>query len=46
MVATFHLYYLGHGIKYGNLEVENTTQQLLSTKRPCCSVEFNESFLF
>ena len=46
MVATFHLHYLGHMIKYGNLEVGNTTQQLLSTTRPCCSIEFIESFLF
>ena len=46
MVATFHLHYLGHKIKYGNLEVGNTTQQLLSTTRPCCSIEFIESFLF
>ena len=46
MVATFHLHYLGHRIKYGNLEVGNTTQQLLSTTRPCCSIEFIESFLF
>ena len=38
--------YLGHRIKYGNLEVGNTTQQLLSTTRPCCSIEFIESFLF
>ena len=37
---------LGHKIKYGNLEVGNTTQQLLSTTRPCCSIEFIESFLF
>ena len=29
MVATFHLHYLGHRIKYGNLEVGNTTQKLL-----------------
>ena len=27
MVATFHLHYLGHRIKYGNLEVGNTTKQ-------------------
>ena len=46
MVATFHLHYLGHRIKYGNLEVGNTTQQLLSTTQPCCSIEFIESFLF
>ena len=46
MVATFHLHYLGHRIKYGNLEVGNTTQQLLSTTRPCCSIEFIESILF
>ena len=46
MVATFHLHYLGHRIKYGNLEEGNTTQQLLSTTRPCCSIEFIESFLF
>ena len=46
MVATFHLHYLGHRIKYEHLEVENTTQQLLSTTQPCCSIEFIESFLF
>ena len=46
MVATFHLHYLGHRIKYGNIEVGNTKQQLLSTTRPCCSIEFIESFLF
>ena len=46
MVAIFHLNYLGHRIKYGNLEVENTTQQLLSTTRLCCSIEFIESLLF
>ena len=46
MVATFHLNYLGHRTKYRNLEVGNTTQQLLSTSRPCCSIEFTESFLF
>ena len=46
MVTTFHLHYLGHKIKYGNLEVGNTTQQLLPTTRPCCSIEFIESFLF
>ena len=46
MAATFHLHYLGHRIKYGNLEVGNTTQQLLLTTRPCCSIEFIESFLF
>ena len=45
MVATFHLHYLGHRIKYGNLEVGNTTKQLLSTTRPCCRIEFIESFL-
>ena len=46
MVATFHLYYLGHRFKYGNLEVGKTTQQLFSTTRLCCSREFIESFLF
>ena len=46
MVATFHLHYLGHRIKHGNLEVGNTTQQLLSTRWRCCSIEFIESFLF
>ena len=45
MVATFHLHYLGQRIKYGNLEVGNTAQQLLSTTRPCCIIEFIESFL-
>ena len=46
MVATFHLHYLGHRIKYGNLEVGNTTQQLLSTTRRRCSIEYIESFWF
>ena len=46
MVAIFHLHYLGHRIKNGNLEVGNPTQQLLSTTRPCCNIEFIESFLF
>ena len=46
MEAVFHLLYLGHRVKYGNLEVGNTTQQLLSTTRPCCSIELIESFLF
>ena len=46
MVATFHLHYLGHRVKYENLEVGNTTQQLLSTTRSCCSIESIESFLF
>ena len=40
------MHYLGHRIKYGNLQVGNTTQQLLSTTPPCCSSEFIESFLF
>ena len=46
MVATLHLHYLGHRIKYGNLKRGNTTKQLLSTTWPCCSIEFIESFLF
>ena len=46
MVAIFHLHYLGHRIKNGNLEVGNPTQQLLTTTRPCCNIEFIESFLF
>ena len=37
---------VGFRIKYGNLEVGNTTQQLSSTTRPCCSIEFIASFLF
>ena len=45
MVATFHLHYLGHRIKYENLEVGNTTQQLLLTTRPWRSIEFIELFL-
>ena len=44
MVATFHLHCLGHRIRYGNPEAGNTTQQLLPTTRPCCSIEFIESF--
>ena len=31
MVPTFHLHYLGNRVKYGNLEVRYTIQQLLST---------------
>ena len=46
MVATFHLHHLGLRMKYGYLKVGNTTKQLLSTTRPCCSIEFIESFLF
>ena len=46
MVATFHWHYLGRRIKYGNLEVGNTTQQLFSATRPCCSIEFIESMFF
>ena len=46
MVATFYLHNVGHRIKYGNLEVGNTTQQLLSATAPCCRIEFIESFLF
>ena len=46
MVATFHLHYLGHRIKYGNPEVGNTTQQFLLTIWTCCSIELIESFLF
>ena len=44
--GTFHLHYLGHRIKYGNPEVENTTRQFLSTTRLWGSIEFVESFLF
>ena len=46
MVAIFYLHYLGHRIKYGNLEVVNTTQQLLPATPPCCSIGFIESILF
>ena len=46
MIATFHLNYLRHRVKYVNPEVGNTTQQFLSTTRPCSSIEFIESFLF
>ena len=46
MVGTFHFHYLRHRIKYENLEVGNTTQQLLSTTQPRCSIEVIESFLF
>ena len=46
MAVAFHLHYLGHRIKYGNLEAGNTTQQLLLATRPCCSSEFIESFFF
>ena len=44
--VTFYLHYLGHRIKYGNLEIGNTTQQLLPAIRSCCSIEFIESFWF
>ena len=37
---------VGFRIKYGNLEVGNTTQQLMSTTGPCCSSGFIASFLF
>ena len=46
MVATFHLHYVGDRIKYGNLEVGNTIQQLLSTTRRRCIIEYIESFWF
>ena len=46
MLATFHLHYQRHKIKYGNLEIGNTTQQLLSTTWSCCRIAFIESFLF
>ena len=46
MAATYHLHCLGHRVKYGNPEVENATQQFLSTTRPYCSIEFIKSFLF
>ena len=46
MVATFHFDYLGQRIKYANLEVGNTAQQLLPATRPWLSIEFIESFLF
>ena len=46
VVATFHLHCLGHGIKYENVEVKNTTQQFLSTPHPCWSIEFIESIFF
>ena len=35
-----------HRVKDGNPEVGNTTQQVLPTTRPCCRIEFIESFLF
>ena len=31
-------------MKYGNLEVGNITQNLLSTTRPCSSIEFRNFF--
>ena len=43
VVATFHLHYLGHRIKY--TEVGSITQQFLPTTRPCCSIELIELFL-
>ena len=46
MVVAVHLHYVGPRIKHGNLELENTTQQLLSATLPCCSIDFIESFLF
>ena len=45
MVATFHLHSLRHRIKYRNLEALNTTQELLWTTQPCCSIKFIESLL-
>ena len=45
MVATFHLHCLRYKIKYGNPEVRNTTQQLLSRTTPCYSIEFIGPFL-
>ena len=33
-LATFHLHCLVHRVKYGNAELGNTTQQILSTTRP------------
>ena len=45
MVSTFHFHYLGHRIQYANLKEGNSTQQLLSKTRSCCSIEFVESFL-
>ena len=45
MAATFHLHYLGNRIKCENLKVGNIKQQLLSTTRPCYSIDFIESFL-
>ena len=45
-LATFHLHCLVHRVKYGNPELGNTTQQILSTTRPCCNIEFIELFLF
>ena len=46
MLATFHLHCLGHRVKCGNPKVGNTPQQVLSTTRPRCSIEFIEPFLF
>ena len=46
MVATFHLHYLEHRIKYGYLGVGNIFNKTISTTRPCCGIEFIESFLF
>ena len=46
MIATFHLHCPRYWIKYGNPEIGSTIQQFLSITRPCCSIEFIESFLF
>ena len=46
MVAIFHFHCPGHRVKYGSPEVGNTTQKFLSRTRPCCSIEFIESFSF
>ena len=46
MVATFHLHCLWLRLKYGNPEVGNTTQKILSATRPRFSIDFIESFLF
>ena len=40
------MHYLEHKSKYVNLEVGNTTQQLLPARRPCWSIVFIKSFLF
>ena len=44
VVTTFPLHCLGHRIKYGNPEAENTIQLSFPKTRPYCSIAFFKSF--